>query len=202
MSTPVTKERRPDHANRGAPHNTRPVRIRGGIRSRVSATILLPKKRAFYSRRATSTRLLRLRLRCAGMRHDRTPDGGFIRLLMGRRDPHPRWHPRVPLGCIGFERSKIFSDSAGLALGLCPHDLFRGLAMIAARIGLHHTGIDSEPLTPDESGRHAGRNDALEYVAKHVVPRPLSYITHSLPRSGAVTVDRCEWIARWRTPTT
>jgi hypothetical protein len=40
--------------------------------------------------------------------------------------------------------------------------------MIAARIGLHHTGIDSEPLTPDESGRHAGRNDALEYVAKHV----------------------------------
>src|SRR4029077_6555997 len=85
--------------------------------------------------------------------------------------------------CIGFERSKIFSDSAGLALGLCPHDLFRGLAMIAAPIGPHHTGIHREPLTPDESGRHAGRNDALEYVAKHV----------AFPKSMQPVLREVEW---------
>jgi hypothetical protein len=35
--------------------------------------------------------------------------------------------------------------SAAEALRLSPDDLVRGLAMIAARIGLHYAGIDREP---------------------------------------------------------
>jgi hypothetical protein len=55
-----------------------------------------------------------------------------------------------------------------------------------SRPGLHHTGIDSEPFTPDESGRHAGRNDALEYVAKPVTfPKSMQPVL----REGGVMRD-------------
>jgi hypothetical protein len=81
---------------------------------------------------------------------------------------HLRWLAiRIGLG-HRFERREIFLNRAGLALRLGPLDLIWRLAMVTAGIGLHHAGIDGKAFTLDQSGRHAGRNDTLEYVPKHI----------------------------------
>ena len=61
-----------------------------------------------------------------------------------------------------------------MAFRLGPRDLVWRFAVIAAGIGLHHAGVDSEPLALDQAGRHAGYNDTLEYVAENIaLPEPV-----------------------------
>jgi len=40
--------------------------------------------------------------------------------------------------------------------------------VIAASIGLHHTGIKGEAFAPDQAGGHAGGDDAFKEVTKHI----------------------------------
>jgi hypothetical protein len=58
--------------------------------------------------------------------------------------------------------------TARVAFGLGPRDLVRRFATVAAGIGLHHAGIDGEPLALDQAGIHARTHHSLEYLAEDV----------------------------------
>ena len=73
--------------------------------------------------------------------------------------------------------------------------LVRGFAVIAASIGLHHTGIDGEAFALDQAGRHAGDNDAFKDVTKHIaLPEPMEPVLREgrMMRDLVIEVEAAE----------
>src|SRR5262247_1612638 len=96
---------------------------------------------------------------------------------------------------FSFECCQILSHSTLLTLLLGPIDLGRRLTVIAARIRLHDARVHRKSLALDQAGRHTGRNDALEYVAKDIaLPEPVQPVLRErrMVRNLVVEIEPAE----------